>query len=220
VIGADPGPIPVAYTVDYADIAAFAQVDLIGIPLLNVVVADVPDSTGSPCRTSGTTITCHRPATRPVSGIIASLGDFLVRPTAAAAPGDEGHIHVTTRVDGGAPIRTDGLVRIGEPVNLAAAGREPLSAAPGASVAVNPQVGNTGSFRNCVVHDVVICLFDTTLAPAHTYRLSRPIPLRVPRGAVAGSRVPDGAQWITSDSYAEWRPSAASAAAPTEPGRR
>jgi hypothetical protein len=218
--------LDLTYTIDLSAVAGFAQVEFEGIPIVSVgALTSEPSAPARPCRGSGTTITCRQQGIRPAGGFIVPMGYFRVRPTATAVAGDAGQVHVTARIDNGPQIVTDGLLRVGEPVDLAAVGHEHLSVAPGTPAQALPRVRNAGrtpingvvlylpfssavyagSFSNCVVNTIVICTFAAILQPGQTYQVSRPILLRPPRNAAAGSTSQAGGRWLTTSTFEDWK---------------
>ena len=227
------GPVTITYTVDFSAISGFARIDEVSVPQWVDVISINGDAVNGeqpvrhsdgppqPCQTTGTVITCTQANLLPTLGQFVPMADFRVFPTAAAKPGDEGVIHVRTRVDDGPAIITEATVKVGEPVNLAGVSHEHLTAAPGATVRARPQVRNTGKravqgavlilpiaarlvtskFSNCVTSTALVCTFDTTLQPGRTYRVSQSLTLRTPSDSASGSQVGDYGRWMTMSTF-------------------
>ncbi|MGA5305733.1 hypothetical protein ACPCHT_37965 [Nucisporomicrobium flavum] len=215
----------VTISVDTASVAAVADVE---------VEPAQPEVT---CRTTGPVTRCTVPGPQQVlklpetgSFSLFTIPSVTMRLTAkpGSVPGDAGTLTVTAKADDGPATTENARVRIGAGVNLTAIDPRPRTVAPGGSVALRPQVRNTGSrdveglvltlagaaladtdFGNCAYEDDggAVCTFDATLAAGRTYQTSQPFTVRIPSDAAAGSEARTDAQWLTLAEWQDWEDS-------------
>jgi len=142
-----------------------------------------------------------------------------------AVVGQVGTLTATMTVKGYAPVTRTARIRIGERIGLTATdSAQDTSAAPGGPVDVPLTITNTGSvpirgtglgaysqysfesrtqFSNCYYlgGELRGCVFDQTLAPGATYRVT--LPLRMRADTYAPSLQYGDWQWMTKDEFAD-----------------
>lgn len=186
------------------------------------------DADGPECSTAGTVLTCTY-----ADPVVLSGDDFpevevvglLVTPRPQAQVGQGGVLRVSASGRGLATVRHESPVRIGEGVDLSAAGPDRISAAPGGHAALRPRVRNTGRvavdgaalllftaaaalrpaprFGNCRYGEVVLCTFAGELAPGRTYRTAEPLQLPVPHDVAAPGATTALGIWLTPTDLAD-----------------
>jgi LPXTG-motif cell wall-anchored protein len=180
-----------------------------------------------PCGKAGTVITCKIEEPIDLDAGTQLLVPLALTVTAkpGAAEGADGTLDFTARLDDGPTVTSHSTVAIGQGVDLAGAITKPITVAPGASAAADLRVSNSGTrpvkgvvlvmegwnpglndgetFSNCTYGLLTICHFDDELATATTYVLSKPMRLKMPADAAAGSRATMLGGWYTTSDFKE-----------------